>query len=174
MKKLKKIIFILILLLILIAPTTCQYEPPLSGTRGYETQLVSDPGYFGSPIKWVQAIFEIIPCTYNLIGWTDLNMLIYKSSCYHINQIWMYDPEKFYWLRIGTELPELYVQKAKRDEVLKIVRAQSVRPLEKEPSVRLLYLVDSGLVSPNGQYIAIITQRIYSVFDIVVLKGNSN
>lgn len=174
MKYFKKFILILISLITLIFHSTCQYQPPLSATRGYETQLVSDPGYFGSPIKWFQAIFEIIPCTYNLIGWTDLNMLIYESSCYHINQIWMYDPEKFYWRRIGTELPELYVHKAKRDEVLKIVRAQGVRPLEKEPTVRLLFLVDSGLVSPNGQYIAIITQRIYSVFDIVVLKANSN
>ena len=50
------------------------------------------------------------------------------------------------------------------------MRAAGVRPVRHEPYTRPLLLHDAGLVSPGGRYTAIITRRIYSVHDVVVLE----
>ena len=158
----------LFLLFLLLVPAACQYQAPLRGVAGYETYLATTPGYFGSPVKWVQDFLEVTPCQYRLLGWDEDDVFYYESVCDGMNQLWQFDPELRQSQRVATKPTDLYVQARSQDDVLEVVRAVGVRPREYESFTRPLYLVEDGLVSRDGLYTAVLTQRVYSVYDVVV------
>jgi hypothetical protein len=163
---------LLLALALLFFLSLCRYQPPLVGALGFETKLVSDPGYFGSPIKRIQTFFEYQPCTYELFGWEDDTNFYYADTCYGHEKLWRYDWRQERSYAVEAIPAELYVQPSGGDGILTAVRASGVRPQEYESITRPLLLVDnSGLVSPDGRSIAFITQRIYSVYDVVIIKA---
>lgn len=157
------------LLLLLAVPAVCRYQPPLIGVSGQETHLVTDPGFFGSPLRAVQVVLETQPCTYTLHGWDEAERLYYTADCFGRERQWRCDPAQERRERVEAIPPGLTVEAGNRDEVLGRVRAAGVRPVRHEPYTRPLLLHDAGLVSPGGGYTAIITRHVYSVHDVVVL-----
>ena len=170
-KRKRFVLAVLLLLLPLAVPAICRYQSPLTGVSGQETHLVTDPGYFGSPLRAVQMVLEMQPCTYTLQGWDREERLYYTAICLGRERQWRYDPAE--QRREGVEAipPGLYVEAGERDEVLGHVRAAGVRPVRHEPYTRPLLLHDTGLVSANRRYTAVITRYIYSVHDVVVLES---
>jgi hypothetical protein len=163
-------IFLLFFLLItMLAPLGCRYTPPILGNENHSVLLVTDPGYFGSLLKWASDLLELTPCHYELKGWGDDNRLYYSASCYlQPVRLFAFDPTTSTSQK-ATLPPTLIHDPFPTREIIDLVRAPGVRPKSKEPFTRHIYLPDTGLRSQGGAYRAIITQRLYSVYDIVVL-----
>ena len=166
----RRLIIVVMITAVLLLPALLRYQPPLVGAAGYHTYLVTDPGYWGSPVKAAQVFLEMQPCTYDLHGWDEDNRLIYTADCNGRETIWRYDPALHRQQTITTIAADLHTQRANRELVLNVVRADGVRPARHEPYTRPLLLAEAGPISADGQYTAVITQRIYSVYDVVVLE----
>jgi len=166
-----RLIIVVMITAVLLLPALLRYQPPLVGAAGYNTYLVTDPGYWGSPVKAAQAFLEMKPCTYDLHGWDENNRLLYTADCNDSETIWRYDPARDRQQPITTMPADLHTQRANREMLLTVVRADGVRPVRHEPYTRRLLLAEVGPVSADGRYTAVITQRIYSVYDVVVLEA---
>jgi hypothetical protein len=117
---------------VLLLPALLRYQPPLVGAAGYNTYLVTDPGYWGSPLKAAQSFLEMQPCTYELHGWDEDNRLLYTADCEGSEAIWRYDPARDRQQSITTIPADLHTQQANREAVLSTVRAADVRPARHE------------------------------------------
>lgn len=166
----KRFVLAVLVLLLLAVPALCRYQSPLAGVSGQETHLVTDPGYFGSPLRAAQIVLEMKPCAYTLQGWDREERLYYTAICLGREKQWQYDPARQRRKEVQAIPPGLTVEAGERDEVLGRVRAAGVRPVRHEPYTRPLLLHDAGLVSTGGRYTAVITRHIYSVHDVVVLE----
>ena len=71
--------------------TVEKYEPAIQPAAGYNMQLVTDTGYFGSAIKSKLRRYDGQSCDYELLGWDESNMLYYESNCFG-KRVWRYDP----------------------------------------------------------------------------------
>jgi hypothetical protein len=156
-------------LFLALLPAACRYQPPLKGVEGYQTILVSDPGYWGGPVKWTQDLLEQRPCAYELLGWRESG-LYYQAVCYGREQTFSYDLARQSSTAVNAVPGDLYAQPIEDRAVLEIVWAPGLRPVEAEPYTRPLFLVDgSALRTPDGGAIAFITRRVYSVHDVVIV-----
>ena len=167
----RRLIIVVMITAVLLLPALLRYQPPLVGATGYNTYLVTDPGYWGSPVKAAQAFLEMQPCTYELHGWDENNRLLYTADCDGNETIWRYDPARDRQQPITTILADLHVQQANREAVLSTVWAADVRPVRHEPYTRPLLLAEDGPVSADGRYTAVITQWRYAVYDVVGLEA---
>jgi hypothetical protein len=167
----RRLMVVIIVVAVLLLPALLRYRPPLVGAAGYNTFLVTDPGYWGSPVKAAQSFLEMQPCTYKLHGWDENNRLLYTAVCDETETIWRYDPARDRQQSNTTIPADLHTQRANRELVLTVVRADGVRPVRHEPYTRRLLLDEAGPVSADGRYTALITQHIYSVYDVVVLEA---
>lgn len=152
---------------------TCRYYPPLIGTFNYKTYFVTDPGLLGSPLKLLAHMSEAQPCSYTLLGWSQDNQLYYRATCYGgwIRTL-RYNPQNAATSKVIIP-DELYIKQIDDATILAIVRAHDVRPSKYEEGTRPLLLVKrSALASPDNQFFAFITRRVYSVHDIVVLQAS--
>jgi hypothetical protein len=133
---------------------------------------VTDPGLLGSPLKWLADLFDEQPCSYTLLGWSKENQLYYRATCYRWIRTLRYNPQN----RATSKaiLPhELDIKQVDDATILSIVLAHSVRPSEYEEWTRPLLLVEgSALASPDHQFFAFVTQRLYSVQDIVIIQAS--
>jgi hypothetical protein len=166
----RRLMAVILVTAVLLLPALLRYQPPLVGAADYNTYLVTDPGYWGSPLKAAQVFLERQPCTYELHGWDENNRLFYTADCNGRETIWRYDPARDRQQPITIIPPELHTQRANRELVLSIVRADGVRPVRHEPYTRPLLLAEAGPVSADGRYTAVVTQHVYSVYDVVVLE----
>ena len=162
-------VFLIVVLATMLIPLACRYTSPVQGNENYSVLLVTDPGYFGSLLKWTADSLELTPCHYELKGWGDDNRLYYSARCYlQSPRFFVFDPINSTSQKT-TLPPTLTHDPFPIREIIDLVHAPGVRPKSEEPSVRRIYLPDTGLQSQDGTYRAIITQRLYSVYDIVVL-----
>ena len=166
----RRLMAVILVTAVLLLPTLLRYQPALVGAAGYKTYLVTDPGYWGSPVKAAQSFLEMQPCTYELHGWDENNRLFYTADCEGSETIWRYDPARDRQQSITTISADLHTQQANRELVLSVVRADGVRPARHEPYTRPLLLAEAGPVSADGRYTAVITQHVYAVYDVIVLE----
>jgi hypothetical protein len=170
----RRLIVVIMITAVLLLPALLRYQPPLVGAAGYNTYLVTDPGYWGSPVKVAQTFLEMQPCTYELHGWDEETRLLYTAVCDGRETIWRYDPARDRQQPVTTIPAELHTQQANRELVLNVVRVADVRPARHEPYTRPLLLAEAGPVSADGRYTAVITQRLYSVYDVIVLEAGAS
>lgn len=159
-------------LLIIFAVSVLRYQPALSAAPGYEMKFVTEPNLWNNPVRVWQRITEQRPCEYQILGWSPDNQLYYKAACGTQTQVWAYAPNRLY--NPAASVPsQLNQETVSKGQVLDMVRADGVRPIEYESRTRPLYLKSEGYVSPNGRWIAIVTQHIYGPQDIVVLTSKN-
>ncbi len=158
-------------LLIIFAVSALRYQPALSAAPGYEMKFVTEPNLWDNPVRVWQRITEQRPCEYQILGWSPDNQLYYKAICGTQTRVWAYAPNR---LHNPASVPsQLNQETVSKGQVLDLVRADGVRPIEYESRTRPLYLKSEGYVSPNGRWIAIVTQHIYGPQDIVVLTSKN-
>jgi hypothetical protein len=158
-------------LLIIFAVSVLHYRPALSAAPGYEMRFVTEPNLWGNPVRAWQRITEQRPCEYQMLGWSPDNQLYYQAACGTQTRAWAYAPNRLH--NPAASVPSQLNQEAvSKGQVLDLVRADGVRPIEYESVTRPLLLKSEGYVSPDGCWIAIVTQHIYGLQDIVVLTSN--
>ena len=165
-----RIWLLLVILTIVIFPFVLRYRPALTSAPGYEMQVVTDPGFFGGIVKASQNLVEHTPCDYQLIGWSADNQLYYEAMCRTRAQVWRYSPtQPSRHTQISSRPKELGGYEMPKERLLGMVRADGVRPREYESVTRPILLGSSGLVSPDGHWVALVTQHVYGTQDVIVL-----
>lgn len=161
---------LLIICAIVSFPLVYHYHPALVAAPGYRMDLVTAPGFFGGIVKASQNLTEQIPCEYELLGWSTDNQLYYQATCDGEAQVWQYSPNRpSSHTQVSSNPTSLSASTISEDAVLEMVRAGGVKPEKYEPATRRIHLKSKGIVSPDGDWIAIIAQHIYGTQDVIVL-----
>lgn len=166
--RLARIASLVIVVAVLGYPVLYRYTPPLSAAAGYRMQVVTQPKAIYNIVKMSQVVTEKRPCQYSILGWSANSRLYYQTTCGEAG-LWRYDPATERNEPIMAAPDDLAQVMGSEDAVLKMVRADSVRPKDKEPITRPLYLQSKGYLSPDGQWTAVVTQHVYGPQDIVVI-----
>ena len=164
-------VWLLLLLCATIAfPLFFHYQPALVAAPDYRMQWVTNPGFLGGVIKAAQNSVDKTPCKYELLGWSTDNQLYYQANCSKETQLWQYSPTQESSQRAGSSPPaNLDVATVSENRVLGMVRAEGVRPQTYESGTRPILLKSDGLLSPDGKWIAVVTQHIYGTQDLIIL-----
>lgn len=159
-------------LLLICAVSVLRYRPALSAAPGYEMKFVTAPNLWDNPVRVWQRFTEQRPCEYQILGWSPDNQLYYQATCGAQAQLWAYAPNRFH--NPAASVPsQLHQATLSKGQVLDLVRADGVSPAEYEPVTRPLCLKSDGYVSPDGRWVAMVTQHVYGPQDIVVLTSKN-
>jgi hypothetical protein len=161
---------LMVVFAIIFFPVFYRYRPALVAAPGYRLLLVTDPGLFGGIIKSSQNLLEQTPCEYKLLGWSTDNQLYYQATCGAKTGIWRYSPtQPSNHTQVSDSPTNLRTTMIPESAVLEMVRAGGVRPEQYESIMRPIMLKSGGDVSPDGRWIAVVTQHIYGTQDVIVL-----
>ena len=167
--KLARVWLLLIICAIVVFPLVYEYHPALVAAPGYRMNLVTSPGFLGGIVKMSQNMTEQTPCEYELLGWSADNRLYYRATCDGETQAWQYAPNQpNSHTRVSSNPTNPSVSTISESAVLEMVRADHVKPKKDEPAIRRIHLKSQGVVSPDGNWIAIIAQHLYSTQDVLV------
>jgi hypothetical protein len=169
-----RILSLLGALSVIALPWLFPYQPALNAAPGYMMQSVTQPS---NPVlgfvKMAYLFSDGVPCEYDLLGWSAENQLYYQSQCEGETRLWSVNPYQPNEYGPIEALPsELDQEKIAKSDVLEMVRADGIRPESAEPTVREIKLLEGSLLSPDGQWLAAITQHIYGPQDVVLLKNS--
>lgn len=168
--KLLRVWLLLIICAIVAFPLVYRYHPALVAAPGHRMELVTTPGFFGGIVKASRNLTEQTPCEYELLGWSTDNQLYYRAMCDGEAQVWQYSPNRpGSHTQVSSSPTSLSASTISEDTVLEMVRAGGVKPEKYEPATRRIHLKSKGIVSPDGRWIAIITQHVYGTQDVIVL-----
>jgi len=147
------------------------YRPAVSPTGDEQMLILTEPPPWLRGLRNAQVFGEMTPCQYTILGWSG-STLLYRAECSGKHpQIWQFTPDV-------SEEPTLYVenvpntlhkQQLDRRILLSHLYAPGVYPPGEEYAVRSLFVPDAPLVSPDGDWVAFITRRPYSVQDVMVM-----
>jgi hypothetical protein len=170
--KFLRVWFLLVMFATIAFPLFFRYQPALVATSGVGMQWVTNPGFFGGIIKASQNLVERTPCEYELLGWSTDNRFYYRAMCSAETQIWQYSPmQSGSPMQVSSSPVNLGMSAVSENTILEMVRAEGVRPAVYEPVTRPILLKSRGVVSPDGQWIAIVTQHIYGTQDVIILTN---
>jgi hypothetical protein len=157
---------LLVMSAIVAFPFLLRYQPSLVASSGYRMQWVTDPGFLGGVVKTSQDFVEKKPCEYELLGWSVDNRLYYQAECGAETQIWQYPTESGRHMQVESDLPSLNRSTVPDSTALRMVRGRfPAHGYEVDPHL----LKSEGVVSPDGQWVAIVTQYVYGTQDVIVL-----
>lgn len=158
-------------LLFLTLLIICRYQPALSPASNFTAVWVTKPNFVANYLKTGQLIFEYQPCAYELLGWEN-NSLFYQSDCQGSIQFWQYAVgQTKHAVEVTAVPPKLTQNILPHNEALELVRADGVRPVDKESVTREVLLRGDGLVSPDGVWTAVIAQHLYAPQDILLIAA---
>lgn len=170
--KLLRVWFLLVMFATIAFPLFFRYKPALVAAPGVRMQWVTNPGFLGGIIKASQNTVERTPCEYELLGWSADNWLYYRTTCSAETQIWQYAPiQSGSPIQVSSGPANLGRSAVSENGVLEMVRAEGVRPAAYESATRPLLLESGGIVSPDGQWTAVVTQHVYGTQDVIVLAN---
>lgn len=148
------------------------YRPPVSPLGEEHMLVLTEPSPWFRGLRNAQAIGELVPCRYAIIGWSGPT-LFYRTECGRESvQVWQFTPG-------ATERPtpfakgvpdDLYVQRFDRNVLLNHLYAPGISPISEEYAVRSLFVPGSPLMSPDGAWLAFIARRPYSVEDVLLIR----
>ncbi len=148
---------------------TFQYNPPVEAVDPHQLIHVTDPGVVGGLRKSVQTFFEITPCTYEILGWSNANDLYYESICFGIETSYVFQEGILKEIANSTIPTDLSKNEVPPREYRDYLVAMQVRPASYEEQARKIYTRNVGYMSPDGESIAFVTRYIYSVYDVLIL-----
>ncbi len=161
---------LLLLVACMLAFVSMPYSPALVVAKDYNMVLVTAPSPISRGLKSVQAVGEYHPCTYELLGW-DAETLYYRSTCKHSQQIWQFNLHQERRPISIEHIPQnLEVNTLPRESVFPYLQAGCVFPPSVESSVWELEIKEPVLISPKGNWIALISQNPYSLEDVLLIQ----
>ena len=160
----------LIVCAVVAFPFIYRYQPALTAAPENEMQLVTEPGLLGGIVKASQNLTEQTPCNYELLGWSQNSQLYYRAVCNNESQIWQYSPMHSRQIQVSNAPSNLSAVAVSEDTVISMVRADGIKPQTAEAGIRPLLLKSKGVMSPDKEWTAIVTQHIYGPQDIIVLS----
>ena len=166
-----RLLLLLGLLAILLYAFVSPYQPAVVAAEGYEMKWLTQPGLFGSVAKRAARFTEMRPCSYELLGWSEDDVLYYEATCRAEDPaLWAYTPG------LEAKRVDAIPLTLNRDvvftkEALDWVYAGAVRPENAEPMVRELAVRHhEALLSGDGRSLALIARHVYGPEDVLVLQ----
>jgi hypothetical protein len=146
------------------------YQTTIQVTDEYRMTSPTQPSFLERGLRNLQVLGEVTPCSYRLLGWKD-QILFYEEICSNQNKVYQFNPQTEEGLRTPAFLStqSLYVRSRNHTEILDKFQADGVVPPEAELSVIELSLRGNALVSPNGEWLAIVAKHVYGPEDILVI-----
>ena len=146
------------------------YQTAIQVTDKYRMTSPTQPSFLERGLRNLQVLGEVTPCSYRLLGW-EKQSLFYEEICNNQNEVYQFNPQTEDSLRIpdALSIENLYVRSRNHTEILDQFRADGVAPPEAELSVIELSLRGTALVSPNGEWLAIVAKHVYGPQDILVI-----
>ncbi len=164
-------LFLVSLLSILAFPWLFRYQPALVAAPGYAMRLPTQPGWLDGVVKSHQAVAEVQPCAYTLLGWSNDAVLYYQAACKTTTpQTWVIAPDREASPRLVDSAPPGLSTERAPTSILDWVRAEGVRPASAEPDVRRVHLREGSLMSPDGRWVALIARHVYGPEDVVLVS----
>ena len=162
---------LIILTGVIVLSRLSPYRPGLAAAPGYAMHNLTEPdGLAAGYIKELQALLDVTPCTYEILGWGPDSALYYRAVCHGQLQVWRVNPDQPDHARSVYSLPNgLFTERLPKSLVLDRVRVPAVRPLAVEPWVREVNLRSEGYPSPDGRWLAIVAERVYGPQDVLLL-----
>ncbi len=170
--RLARLMSLVIMLLVVTFPFVYRYAPPVSAAPGYKMYVVTQPNLLEGIVKMSQVITEKRPCEYRLLGWDEDSQLYYQAMCDTEIQFWRYGITPAVRNERVSNVPADLVQiMISKQDMLEMVRADSVRPAKYESTTRPLHVQSEGYLSPNRRWVAVVTRHIYGPEDVVILTA---
>lgn len=144
-----------------------RYEPALSAAPGYTLRTVTQPGFLEGYVRVLQNLADYTPCDYLLLGWGEADQLYYQEDCQAGTRVWRYSA--------GAGAAPVIVAMAPTDlrqiqaDAIELVRAAGVRPTRYEAITRPLLLDPVAYASPDGAWIAVVSQHLYGPQDVLLI-----
>jgi hypothetical protein len=147
------------------------YHPGLAPAAGYQVRNLTAPADFAAGyLKELQALLDVTPCTYEILGWGSDRAFYYRSVCHGQLQVWQADPLQPNDTRLAHSLPSnLFNEHLSKRTVLDRVHVPSARPVTIEPWVREVNLQNEGYPSPDGRWLALVAERVYGPQDVLLI-----
>lgn len=148
-----------------------RYQPAVVAAPGHEMRWPTRPGPLDSLAMSAQRFLEIRNCEYAVMGWNAEGVLFYEEACQDAPaRTWAFDPAGSRQPRLMESLPgDLSREAVARSAVLDLVRSPIVHPADAEPMVRRLEVQQDGVVSPDGQWVAVVVRHIYGPEDVIIV-----
>lgn len=155
-----------ILLWYMVAPYTTIVQP----SKNHQMTIVTQPPFLLRGLKRTQAMAEVKPCRYQILGWVQ-RQLYYKATCDTEVTTWQFDVDSSVEpILVQAELPSaLYAKELTRAETLKLFSIGNVYPPEAAEAARNVFVQSPGLISPDGNTVAIVSNNLYSAEDVLVI-----
>ncbi len=150
------------------------YYPGLSPIAGHRLWNATQPrGLQAAFIKQLQAGWlEATPCEYEIMGWDAAGALYFEALCAGQLQMWTALPEVPDSVRrIGQVPPGLVAWPLSKNALLPLVRAPGVLPLSAEPFARRVHIQSQPYPSPDGAWLAFVSQHIFGPQDVLLLSA---
>ncbi|GEM_PF-1595777 len=159
----------LTLLGILAFPWFFRYRAPVVAAPGVTLHVATQPGLLHGVVKSAQAFAEIVPSSYEILGWSADGVLYYRETVRATQELrtWAYTPGAAAQLvaAAGDLAPTVPVRRVALQER---VRGE-VWPENAEESTRALKMRHDGVASPDGRWAAAVAQHIYGPQDVIVV-----
>ncbi|GJM42548.1 MAG: hypothetical protein DHS20C20_28300 [Ardenticatenaceae bacterium] len=160
------------LLIILALFTWLRYHPALLAAPGFTLHNITEPGWLNGRVKSVQAIAEITPCTYTLLGWQDETHFYYEAECGQRSQLWRYTIATEQLEKATATPNDLYAEAVPAENVTEAVLA-NVYPRELATVSREVFIEGDVFPSLDGRFTALISRHIYGPQDVLLISPES-
>jgi hypothetical protein len=155
----------------LSGPLVAWYTPALSAIDPSKTLHVTNATGVTGLLMLRHRLGERTPCTYTLISWREPTLLEYSAHCAGRDETRLFDTQSrrtqaTSWAANGDH--GLSARRMPFGDALELVRAP-VSSAEHEFPTRRIMLKGDGLLSPEGRWVALITQHIYGPQDVIIV-----
>ncbi|MFW5942126.1 MAG: hypothetical protein ACOCXI_10015 [Chloroflexota bacterium] len=155
---------------LLLPPLYGDYTLPVGAREGYHMLWLTEPQRpFASAFKQAQRIHEKHGCTYYLLGWTEDEVLYYRSAC--DGRLWAFDPATDHAPYVVSGHPP-----AVAGSSVVGVNADGVggyypaHPAGFPPHATNHAITYQRAISPQGRWVAAAIKNYYGPRDVVVLS----
>ncbi len=164
------ILLVLGLVAILAFPWYYRYRPALTPAPGHTMLVATQAGLLDGVVKRAQLGAELLPCRYQLLGWSGAGELYYQSTCDADSRLWAVAPDPEATPRAVTEAPIGLVAEESQSAVVGAVRHVGSDPLY-ESNLRLAAIRGKvGMPSPDGRWVALVSRHIYGPEDVLIVS----
>ncbi len=150
---------LLAVLSIVALPWSHRYQPAVGASAGVEVRTVNPVGPLGGVARTFQAIAELQPAEYRLLGWhaTDL---YYQEMTDTEWQTWRYEPD-------GDSAPTPVPGSPGPLDGERLSRLDAAERVGASPAL----LAEASYLSPDGQWLAVVSKHLYGPQDVLLLKA---
>lgn len=151
------------------------YQTAVQPSVGYTVTSPTQPQFLGHSLRNLQILGEISPCSYQLLGWKEQDLL-YEETCNAKSSIYQFNPQTEQTRRVdhSPAIDTLYINPTAHIEILDLFQAKGVSPAEAEPAAIEFSIRGNALPSTDDKWLAVLARHVYGPEDILVIAQHKH